>query len=329
MMQIALIGISAGAAAALLFASVMSGLLFSIFLFHLAPLPLMIAGLGWTHWAALTATLFAFAALGLVFSISSAAAFLVGVGLAAWWLTYLALLARPVAAADNTGKPELEWYPLGRLVIWSAALAALAVVVAILAFGTDAETFRRNFGGALSSLMRIDAANPSLRFPGGVTPQEMVDFMVAIFPPAAAVTLTLTKLVNVWLAGRIVSVSGRLPRPWPQISAIAFPPQIAAAFAAATALSFVDAMVGIVATVCSASLGFAYALLGFAVLHDITRGMNGRAFVLASAYLSVPLLQGWPMLVLCVVGLVESTLGLRARVARRRGPPVFPNPPQQ
>ena len=42
MVQIALIGIAAGAAAALLFASVVSGSLVAVFLFYLAPLPLLI-----------------------------------------------------------------------------------------------------------------------------------------------------------------------------------------------------------------------------------------------------------------------------------------------
>ena len=46
------VGLGAGAAAALLFASVTSGAWLSIALFYLAPLPILIAGLGWTHWAA-------------------------------------------------------------------------------------------------------------------------------------------------------------------------------------------------------------------------------------------------------------------------------------
>jgi len=57
MMQFVMIGIGAGAAGALLFASVSSGSLLSIFLFYLAPLPMMIAGIGWSHWAALIGAL--------------------------------------------------------------------------------------------------------------------------------------------------------------------------------------------------------------------------------------------------------------------------------
>src|SRR5258708_8617343 len=96
MMQFGLIGICAGAAAALLFASVTSGSLLSILLPYLAPLPIMIAGLGWSHWAALTGALTGALALMLVFGGVVFVVFLAGVGLPAWWFSYLAMLARPV-----------------------------------------------------------------------------------------------------------------------------------------------------------------------------------------------------------------------------------------
>ena len=63
MMQLILIGVGAGVVTALLFASVASGALLSIFLFYLAPLPILIAALGWSHWAALVAAVTAAAGL--------------------------------------------------------------------------------------------------------------------------------------------------------------------------------------------------------------------------------------------------------------------------
>src|ERR1039457_7692944 len=95
MMQFGLIGIGAGAAAALLFASVTSGALLSIPLFYLAPLPIMIAGLGWSHWSALTAAVAGALALAVAFGPVFFFIFLAGAGLPAWLLTYLAMLARP------------------------------------------------------------------------------------------------------------------------------------------------------------------------------------------------------------------------------------------
>jgi len=104
MIQIAIIGIGAGAAAALLFASVTSGSWLSIPLFYLAPLPIMIAGLGWSHWAAMTAALAGALGLGAVFGTVFLLAFSAGAGFPAWWLGYLAMLARPVAATNGSGQ---------------------------------------------------------------------------------------------------------------------------------------------------------------------------------------------------------------------------------
>ena len=101
MVQIFLIGVGAGAAAALLFASVASGSPLAVVLFYLAPLPILIAALGWSHYAALVAALAAAASLAAVFNSTLFIAFLIGIGLPAWWLGYLALLARPVANAPG------------------------------------------------------------------------------------------------------------------------------------------------------------------------------------------------------------------------------------
>jgi len=113
MMQLGLIGIGAGAAAALLFASVTSGAWLSIPLFYLAPLPIMIVGLGWSHWAALIAALAGALALGIAFGPVFCFSFLASAGLPAWLLGYLAMLARPAGDAAAA----IEWYPPGRLVV--------------------------------------------------------------------------------------------------------------------------------------------------------------------------------------------------------------------
>src|SRR5215468_4493877 len=128
MIQVVLIGIGAGAAAALLFASVTSGVGFSVILFYLAPLPIMIATLGWSHWAGLMAAVTAAAVLGGAFGIFFFGTFLTSIGAPAWWLGYLALLGRPVA---NGEAPYMEWYPAGRLVLWAAILGAAVIAGAL------------------------------------------------------------------------------------------------------------------------------------------------------------------------------------------------------
>jgi hypothetical protein len=320
MMQFGLIGIGAGAAAALLFASVTSGAWLSIPLFYLAPLPIMIAGLGWSHYAALTGALTGALALGIALGPIFFFTFLAGAGLPAWWLTYLAMLARPV----GNGAATLEWYPPGRLVAWAAILAALVVVVAIPNFGTDAESFRTGLRNALLHILRVETdarADAPLSVPGVSNASRLVDFLVTAIPPAAAVLATITNVLNLWLAARIVKFSGLLKRPWPPLAAMTFPRALAAALVIAVVLSFVGGLIGIVAGVLSASLLMAYGVLGFAVLHAITQGLNARIFLLGGVYAAV-LVFGWPVLALCLLGLIEAAIDLRARVARKRGPPA-------
>jgi hypothetical protein len=320
MIQIVTIGIGAGAAAALLFASVTSGSWLSIPLFYLAPLPIMIAGLGWSHWAAMTAALAGALGLGAVFGTVFLLAFAAGAGFPAWWLGYLAMLARPVVASDASGQgaASFEWYPPGRLVVWAAVLGVLVVIVAVPNFGIDADSFRAGLRDALNTIMRVN--NGTLARAGSNT-ERLLEILVNAIPPAAAVLATVTNLLNLWLAARVVKFSGRLARPWPQLSSMTFPPLMTAALGVAVVLSFLDGMLGIVGGIVAASLLLVYGVLGFAVLHAITQGMSARPFVLSITYAGVILL-GWPMLALCLLGLVDTAIGLRGRVSARRGPPT-------
>jgi len=318
MMQILFIGIAAGAAAALLFASLLSGSPLSLLLVSLGPLPIIIAALGWGHIAGLVAAVVAAAALTLSLSGALFFAFLVSVGLPAWWLSYLALLARP---APQIGPEGLEWYPVGRLVVWAALIATLVVTISLLNIGQDAESIRSGLEGIFERLIRLQMGTPAdapLEIPSVPDPKRLLAFFALVFPGAAAVLTTITNLINLWLAARIVTVSGRLKRPWPDLAAIVFPPLVAGLLAVAIAMSFVPGLVGMVAGVLSATLLTAYAVLGFAVLHKITSGITGRGLVLTGAYATVGVL-GWPVLVMMLLGLADTIIDLRGRVAARRG----------
>jgi hypothetical protein len=314
MAQTILIGIGAGVAAALLFASLASGSLVAILLFYLAPLPILIAGLGWSHWAGLIAAICAAASLAVVFGTFFFLAFLVGIGLPAWWLGYLALLARPAEAPPG----HLEWYPMGKIVLWAAVIGALIVIASIPYFGTDAESFRATLRNAIESALGVTKPVPG----ADANANRLIDsdLLASLAPPMVASLTTIIQVVNLWLAARIVKISGRLPRPWPELAAISFPPLASVLLAAAVAGTFLPGIVAIVSGVLAASLMMAYAILGFAVLHAATSGISSRPFVLGGAYAAV-LIFGWPALILSVLGLADTALDLRGRAARKRGPP--------
>jgi hypothetical protein len=317
-LQIGLVALGAGASSALLFASMLSGSVAAVALFYLAPLPILIAAMGWSHWAGLAAALIAATGL-LTLGIYPAIAFLVSAGLPAWWLGYLALLARPVGPAG-----ELEWYPVGRLVLWAAALAALMVLIALGQFGSDLTGIQDTLHGAFERMLRARMRIPAgeaLTIPGVSDPGWLIETMVAVLPPAATVVAAVTQIFNLWLAARIVQTSGRLTRPWPDLAAMRFPPVTAVALAAAVGASFLPGVVGFAAALPAASLLLAYAVLGFAVMHGLTRHLPGRPIVLGGVYAAVAIL-GWPVLLMTLLGLLDSAFDLRARVSAMRGPPA-------
>ena len=331
MMQFVLIGVGAGTAAALLFASVTSGVGF--ILFYLAPLPILIAALGWSHWAGLAAAVAAAAMLGGVFGIFFFVTFLTSVGAPAWWLGYLALLSRPVA---NGGVMHTEWYPPGRLVLWAAALGAGIIAGALAMFGADESTIRSGIRGALEQVLRLQTGIPAdtpLQFPGVGDADRLIDMLVVVLPPAAAVIATTTLIGNLWLSGQVVKLSSRLRRPWPNLTALAFPPRAPAFFAGAVAGAFVPNVLGLVASLFAATFAIAFAILGFSVVHTMTRNIDvrrvttgavfrPRMIILTVIYVIV-VVQGWPILIMMLIGLAETLFGLRARQTAQR-PPAAP-----
>src|SRR5438045_9780764 len=88
MLQTGLVGVGAGAVAALLYA-VVSGTALSLVLAHLAPLPILIVALGWSPVTGLVASLSAATMLGAALGLPTSLGFLIGVGAPAWWLGYL------------------------------------------------------------------------------------------------------------------------------------------------------------------------------------------------------------------------------------------------
>ncbi len=338
MTRIFLIGMGAAAAAALLFASVTSGAALSVVLFYLAPLPIIIVAVGWTHWAGLIAAVAAAAMLGGVFGVLFFATFLTSVGAPAWWLGYLVLLGRP--AADN-GSARMEWYPPGRLVLWAAIFGATLTAAALVTFGSDEVSIRQGLQGALDQVLHLQSptdtaqqapdatsepagaqapATHAPQIPGNQNSAGdadlMVDMLARILPPAAAVIAALTQTANLWLAGLVVRLSGRLRRPWPDLTALSFPPLAAMLYGAFLAAALLPGLPGLLAGLFAATLTMAFAMVGFAVMHTATRGMHGRAAVLWGAYGCVIFLL-WPVLIMTIIGVAETLFGLRRRLSRR------------
>jgi hypothetical protein len=302
-----LIGAGAGLASALLYAAAASGSPFALALLYVAPLPVLLAAVGWRHTAGLVATVVGAAFLLLLVGPKTGLYFVIAVGLPSWWLAYLALLARPSPDGGVS-----EWFPVGRLVIWCAVLGAALVAATIPLVATNLEEYRASLRALFE---RAFSAPGALEAPGG-DPKALIELMTTLAPSMAASFWTLASIFNLWLAGRITRSSGRLARPWPYLPGLEFPRSASLGLLVATGLSFLPGLAGLVAELFAGTLLMAFGLLGLTVIHLWTRRSPFRPLVLSGFY-AVLLLQPWLMIMLALLGLADHFFGLK----RRFGPP--------
>jgi hypothetical protein len=309
-----IVGIGAGLVSALLFTVVITGSPLALLLSYVAPLPVFIAALGWNHRAGLVAAAFGTAAVAVVLKVPLGIAFAVGAALPAWWIAYLVLLAR------NDGAGVSEWYPLGRLLVWIAAIAALVTVGGALAISTDFETYRNVMTRGLQLVLSGgDGIGPAMRLPSGVDVADLASRLAFMVPIAAGASFVPMIVANLWLAAKAVQVSGRLPRPWPFIPATRLPAKAVAALGAGLALSFAGGFVGLAGGAITGALVAAFGLTGLAAIHDLSRDRPWRMPTLFAIYLAllIMLITVFPFLAL--LGIADALIDLR-----RRRPPAPP-----
>lgn len=312
-----IVGIGAGLVSALLFAVVITGSPLAILLYSAAPLPIFIAALGWNHRAGLVATAAGALAGAVALSLPAGLNFALIVALPAWWIAYLVLLAR------TDGNGTTEWYPLGHLLVWIAATAALTTVGSALVMTTDYEAYRSVIARVIENLLnemvrsRLIALAPDVKLP------ELAQILAPAVPVGIGASFVTTLVVNLWLAGKAVQVSGRLPRPWPFIPSTTVPRRALLLLAVALVTIWFGGFIGVAGAAMTGALLAVFMLSGLALIHDLTRGKPWRAPALIAVYVALIVMQALLTPVLTLAGMADSLFGLRKRAPK---PPLPPTP---
>lgn len=307
-----LIALAAGGLSAVLFGSLLTRSLGSLFLGYFAALPVLAAGL-WAGpvaaGAAAAAALAATAALG---GLGFAATYLVAHGGPAVLLVRQALLSR----SDSEG--HTEWYPPGLLAAWPIGLAAaafvtLAVVLEVTDEGLPA-ILRDYFAATIGSLARATGTTDE----STVMVPELRSVIEPLVPGMAAVSWVVMLAINGALAQALLVWSRLNRRPSPDLGAFEVPawmlPLLALAGLGAVAPGFAGFLGGNLVLI----LLPAFILAGLGVVHVLSRSWPLRPLFLAAVYVMAFFL-GWPVVVLALIGVFEPWIRLRQR---------FPGPPR-
>jgi hypothetical protein len=308
-----LVGIGAGLVSALLFGVVITGSPLAMMLCFIAPLPIFIAALGWSHRCGLIATVAGGLGLAAALTLTAGLAFALGWALPAWGLAYLALLGRPTA----TG---MEWYPLGRLLLWIAGTAALITLIGVIAIGDGSyEGYRRVVQQLFEQFLSAREQAPA-----GPAPSEITSFILSALPFFFAFNFVLVLALNIWLAARAVKISERLPRPWPFIPGLAMPKIAIGLLAVSIAVSFLPGFIGTFGMALTGALLAAFALQGLVFIHDVSQARPGRPFLLSMVYVVTFLASSLVMPLLALLGLADVAFTLRNRFRSGSAGPEIP-----
>jgi hypothetical protein len=337
------VALGSGLAATLLFVSLRQGTFPAWILGALSPLPLMIATLGFGHATGLGAAgvaILTFATLIMAVaapqdgwvdaSLTAGLAgliFAAGQALPSWWLAYLASLSRSDAALPWTVRRNdkgrgWDYYPPGLIALNAALIGFAIVALPTLAASLVQTNFQAGIHKAAAEIAPfIVQALGSYELPHGIDLIQLARLVVRAMPPVAASMIFVGLLINLWLAGRIVQVSNRLTRPWPDIAhELRVPRLLGLAFAASVALSLLNGVAGLIASIAAAVLALLFALQGICVIHDLSRGNKFRAPLLCGLYLALAFLMPWPLVVFTLLGLIEAGFSLRDRKATAAAP---------
>jgi hypothetical protein len=274
----------------------------SMILVYLAQLPLFVAGL----WLGVGASVVAGVAASVVLVATTnlmAAAVFGGIN-----ALPVILLVRQSLLARTDANGATEWYPPGLLTAWLTSLGLAGIAVSLVLLGGP--------GGVQAALREVLA--PALsRGIGENLPEhdELLGFLAFIVPGIVAASWMVMTVTNGSLAQGVLARFGASWRPSPDLAALGLPMWIPVLLAFAVCGTTLGGTVRFLGINVMIVLAVPFCLAGLAVLHTVARRFSRPAIPLVTFYVLAGVF-GWPLLLVALLGLLDSPLGLRRRLAQ-------------
>ena len=333
--QTLLMASGAGLSSALVFASILTQSPLAIFLLTLSPLPILMAGLGWTPYAATFAVAIAGVVLSLLSVSSVVYAYVLMVALPSVLLSAVTTLHIHTVwrrRDSESGREDIQqqswWLSTGALLMVCVVLAGIMTLFGALRIGGyDAYmTFLREVSEAFVRFrLQIKEQEPIV-IPGDVNTDDVLRTMVALIPLFLGMVMLLYLGFNLWVSARLVAMSQRLPRPWPQMIQLRLPREMAFGMIICGLLALMPSYAGLLGKSLIGAMVAAFAVQGAVAIHVMTLGLSMRALILGSFYLTL-FLMPWVVLFVALYGFIDAFV--RKPAQSSSNPPSSPSPPTQ
>lgn len=286
--------LAAGLLSAVLFLSLAKGFAAGMILSYIAPLPLLLAGLGLGWGAAAVAGL-----AGMV-AVAGAAGGLSAVPFAVTAVLPSVVVARQALLWRTSADGVVEWYPPGLVVSWLTLLAAVLVVV-------GAALLPSHEAGIEGWVVETIGQTIAMVAPTVPVEQRLqaARWWTPLFPAMVAGSWLVMSVANAAAAQGILARLGRNRRPSPAYRELTLPNWSGVALLVAVATAWLGGDLGYVARSLAALALVPFALLGMATVHRRVVGRPYAGLLLAMFYGVLFVAFGWAVIAVAGLGLVR------------------------
>ncbi len=212
------------------------------------------------------------------------------------------------ALLSRRDNEKYKFYPAHRLILAALAISALGASLMFLSLAGEPGGLPQVFAETMYNTSEIASMVQRLYKVSTLEEMQVVALLLLV---AGFASWPLMLLGNLQMAQAILVRIKRNLRPSPDYDQLELPGSLAFVLAGSLLVGLVlDGWVSALFLVFAAIVLAAYFMLGLAIIHAISRGWNGRNWILAALYF-ILLTMAWVIIPVSLIGFVDSQFNFR------------------